>query len=391
MNNRAVRVVLIAALMIVAAVFFWPPPEPDDPTGEEATSGLSGTGDSSSAFDAAPARDERREWFPDLSDSPSTMTTGDTATGASGRFDCNVEELMREDLDEEEKNARTQLLADTLSRSANAEDQLAAAMIRPSTEVGPRIDNLRRALAADPMHPLVLWQVADDCRRGRGGEYCADPYVRANLETVLGGNGWYWVQVAAFYSEQGMYDQSLVALQTAVSAPEFHDYFIDHLMLLERAFSVDSDRSYIDRVVAAMGYTAAMPAEYLAQHCSYRPLRNSDWLAGCTMLAERYEQDGTNLLMKMIGLGLQEHLYAHSGLVSEVADARMREAELNALIDRVDADYQLVQALDPQINARYLEIWQSSGEVAAFEYAIEAVDQLLEDPDYDPCVYLPSE
>ena len=95
--------------------------------------------------------------------------------------------------------------------------------------------------------------------------------------------------------------------------------------------------------------------------------------------------------MQMIGLQLQQKFYAQSGLSVEIADARAREQELRALIDRVDADYELVQMLDPQVNARYLDVWKSSGEVAALEYAITTVDELLEDPDYDPCVYMPSE
>ena len=80
-----------------------------------------------------------------------------------------------------------------------------------------------------------------------------------------------------------------------------------------------------------------------------------------------------------------------AGDLAEIEDARVRKAELRSLLDRVDADYQLVQALDPQLNARYLDIWQSSGERAAFEYGIETVEQLVEDPDYDPCIYLPTE
>ena len=241
------------------------------------------------------------------------------------------------------------------------------------------------------MHPLVLWQVADDCRRGRGGEYCQDSYVRSNLETVLGGNGWYWVQVAAFYHEQGMFAESLEATQRAVTAPEFNDYFIDYVLLLERAFGADSDRDYLDRVVAAMGYTAALPSDFLARQCTERAESDVAWLDSCTMLAERYEQDGTNLLMHMVGLGMQENLYAQSGLAGEVRDAANRMAELRGLLDRVDADYQLVQALDPQINARYLDVWKSSGELAAFEYGLDAAEQLLEDPEYDPCIYAPSE
>ena len=109
------------------------------------------------------------------------------------------------------------------------------------------------------------------------------------------------------------------------------------------------------------------------------------------MLAERYEQDGTNLLMQMIGLGMQEQLYAQTGLGTEIVDAQIRKQELRGLLEGVDADYQLVQWLDPQVNARYLDVWKSSGEVAALEYAIATVDELLEDPDYDPCVYMPTE
>ncbi len=374
----------IAAVVIVLVTVRWPSGQTDEQTLERPTVG--GERPPSGTATAPAASNERRDWFPDLSDPQPSLTTGETTAGASGRFDCSLEDVVS-DIDDEEQDERDRLLADTLSRSANAEDLLSAAIIGADS----RIENLSRALAADPRHPLVLWQVTDDCRRGRGGEYCVDPSVRANAEAVLGSNGWYWTQVAAFYYEQGMFDESLEAIQRAVSAPEFDDYYIDYILMLERALSVDSDRPYIDRVVGAIGHFAAMPFDFLARECRLRSEMDDAWLDSCTMLAERYEQDGTNLVMQVIGLGMQEDLYARSGLVAEIRDAQLRKDELVSWLDRVDADYQLVQAVDPQLMARYLDVWATSGEVAAFEFAVSAVDELLQDPNYDPCVFLPSE
>lgn len=388
MSRRAIGAV-IAGAAIVAAAVLWSARQQSQEVPERTESNPAqsvGPDPGEPAVLAPTAPDERRDWFPDLSDPQLSLTTGETASGTSRRFDCSLEDIVS-GVDEEEQEERNRRLADTLSRSANAEDQLAAAIIG----VDRRIESLSMALTADPTHPLVLWQVTDDCRRGRGGEYCADPAVRANAEAVLGGNGWYWTQVAAFYYEQGMFDESLEAVQHAVSAPEFDDYYIDHVLLLERALGADSDRGYIDRVVGAIGYTAAMPTDFLARQCTLRSEVDAAWLDGCTMLAERYEQEGTNLLMQLVGLGMQEDLYARSGLTAEIGDAQIRKAELEAWLDRVDADYQLVQAVDPQLMARYLDVWATSGEVAAFEFTVTAVDELMQDPDYDPCVYLPSE
>ncbi len=391
MNSRAIRAVAITVLVLFFAAVFWPSWQSGPDVVEETSNEPEQTTRSGPAESSPPQRDnERQDWFPDLTESQPTGTVAGSGAGG-GRFDCSLQDFMQELEDEDVRRERDRFLADTLSRSAYAEDQLAAALIRGSAELGPRIDNLQQALAADGNHPLVLWQVADDCRRGRGGEYCSDPSVRASVEAVLGGNGWYWMQVAAFYHEQGMFDESLGAVQRAAAAPEFNDYWIEYVLLMERSFAVDSDRSYLDRVVAAMGVAAAMPADFLARECPDRAALDDRWLDSCTMIAERYEQDGTNLLMKMVGLGMQDRLYTRSGLAAEAADARTRKDELAALLPRVDADYQLVQALDPQVMSRYLDVWASSGEVAAFEYSISAVDRLLEDPDYDPCVFLPTE
>ncbi|MDJ0908701.1 MAG: hypothetical protein QNI99_05890 [Woeseiaceae bacterium] len=390
MSNRAIGLLVVAVVLAVAAVLLWPSSELSDQPQEQSTTRLGSSNATDTPTTTAPQASERRDWFPDLSDPQPSMTTGDAAAGTSGRFNCSIQDLYRE-VDEEEEEERNRLLADTLSRSAYAEDQLAAAIIGSFIGVDRRIDNLTMALAADPTHPLVLWQVAGDCRRGRGGEYCADPFVRANVESVLGSNGWYWTQVAAFYYEEGLFDESLEALQRAVSAPEFDDYYIDHVLMLERALSADSDRDYGDRVVGAFGYTAAMPTDFFTRQCTLRGAADVAWLDSCTMLAERYEQDGTNLMMQLIGLTMQEDLYASAGLTAEVRDAQLRRTELEAWLDKVDADYELVQAVDPQLLERYLDVWATSGEVAAFEFTVSAVDELLEDPDYDPCVYLPSE
>ncbi len=389
-SNRAIGGLVGGVVLAVAAVLLWPSSEPNDQPNEQSATRLGSSDVAETPATTAPEASERRDWFPDLSNPQPSMTTGDAAAGPSGRFDCSLEDFER-DIDDEEQDERNRVLADTLSQSAYAEDQLAAAIIGAFIGVDRRIENLSNALAADPRHPLVLWQVADDCRRGRGGEYCTDPYVRANVEAALGGNGWYWVQVAAFYHEQGLFDEALDATRRAVSAPDFDDYFIDNVLLLERALSADSDRNYIDRIVGGIGYTAAMPVDFFARECTQRAAQDAEWLDSCTMLAERFEQDGTNLMIQTIGLGMQEQLYAQAGLNTEIRDARIRKQELRGLLDAVDADYQLVQMLDPQVNARYIDVWKSNGEVAALEYAITTVDELLEDPDYDPCVYAPSE
>lgn len=381
--------------MIVVAAVLRPSRQSDDEQVQRAGTAPEQLSNEELAAVPPAASNQRGDWFPDLSDTQPALTTGDTASGTSSRFDCSFDDFTKDTRNEEvaeELLERNRMLADTLSRSAFAEDQLASALLRmPTDEAGVRIESLELAIAADPTHPLVLWQVADDCRRGHGGSYCSDPDVRSNVEAILGGNGWYWVQMAAFYYDQGMFDESLRATQRAVTAPEFDDYFIDYVLLLERAFGADSDRSYVDRVVAAIGTAAARPADFFSRECSERSELDDAWLDSCTMLAERYERDGTNVLMQIIGLDMQEKFYAQSGLANEVRDAASRKAELGELLDRIDADYQLVQAVDPQVNARYLDVWESSGEVAALEYTIDAVDRLLEDPDYDPCVFLPSD
>ena len=134
-----------------------------------------------------------------------------------------------------------------------------------------------------------------------------------------------------------------------------------------------------------------MPSDLLIRQCVSLAEMDDGWLDACTVLARRYEREGTSLLTQLIGLTMQEDLYALSGLTAEVRDAELRRSELESLLDRVDANYQLVQALDPQVYARYLDVWATSGERAALEFGLDATEQLLADPDYDPCVYMPSE
>ena len=84
-----------------------------------------------------------------------------------------------------------------LSRAGDAELQLVAAQIRDREETEAIQENVRAALAIDPMHKLVLWDVADRCREGRGGDYCQNASVQQNIDFVLGNNGAYWAEVAS--------------------------------------------------------------------------------------------------------------------------------------------------------------------------------------------------
>ena len=87
MSGRALQFVVVVATLVAIAVVFWPSEqqEQDEQTAREPESS---SGPASGAPTAAPAASQRRDWFPDLSDAQPALTTGDTASQDSRRFDC---------------------------------------------------------------------------------------------------------------------------------------------------------------------------------------------------------------------------------------------------------------------------------------------------------------
>ncbi|MDJ0908700.1 MAG: hypothetical protein QNI99_05885 [Woeseiaceae bacterium] len=403
MSVRAIKGAVIAAIAIVAAVLFWTTRQPEDGVGEipDATAERPTVSDPAApAASATATASERSDWFPDLSDSNGLTSPG---TGRMlDTFGCDVDRLRdRYSLlrapDGQEDNTELARLLSVLNASGDAEMLLAASRLGYLADIrrdgaaipAERARALKRALATDPLHQAVLWDASQLCGVLPSPDYCEESWFRANLETVLGGNGAYWVREAVRRYRDDNAEGALAAVRRASSAPEFDNYVIEHTRILERALSAASDMDYMDRTLTAFAMSVGLFATEnrgILTVCNNEADLNPEWRDACLELASRFLADGRTLGSREIGAQLQISLYRQSGQdeLREAAEATLASLG-DAGLDDVDDDIVSVMLTDERVLGAFLDEFEASDELAAVEWAKSEVGRLKEDPAYDPC------
>ncbi len=302
MNRRAIGVAMTVVIAIVAAVLFWTTRQQEQAVVEtaETISERPTVSEPAVPEPTAPATaTEHSEWFPDLSHSNSQSAPG--TADLRDTFGCDISRLFDDfslmSKSDEGARSRSQLLS-VLGASGDAEMLLAAWQLdymRAHLENGSAgtlgVQNLERALAVDPMHPVALWNAAMVCGWEPTLDICGSSWLNANIETVLGSNGEYWSRKAANRYGEGDSRGALDALRRAATAPEFDSLGMERTRILERGFSVAPDLDPLERTLTAFVMSLEFPAARnsgLISICSDMAEQSPEWRDACLDLASRY-------------------------------------------------------------------------------------------------------
>jgi len=198
-----------------------------------------------------------------------------------------------------------------------------------------------------------------------------------------------WMEIAMLRIAEEDPDAAIAAMRRAISAPRMDTYFIDHVLVLERALAGRSDLSYWDRVFRGMGYGVALVgSDYqITKHC-----RNVDesvgvWIELCNQLGARMFADGRIYLEQAIGRALQKIAAERSGDENWIRNAT---AEYEIFINNyrslaADRSMQALLENDEVVLRQYLENFATYGELEAQLRLHKEARRLKQDPDYDQC------
>ncbi len=403
MSRRALSAGVVAGIAIVAVLVLWTTREQGREVVDRTEAHEERPADSDSPAPAGSppvAPSAQRDWFPDLS-SPGETLDAD-AGGVRASFNCDMDRLqdpytLLSSVDSDEGKQSLNQLVSTLSASGDAEMLMAAsglehfaAMVEGET-LGPAalVPNMERALAADPMNPAVLWSAAQLCGAEPEVEICKQSWLRANFDTALGGNGEYWAREAVYRYRADDEPGALAAIRRAASSPEFDNFVVENMRILERAFSAAPNIDYRERAITAYAMASGFfPSRNpgLLRLCGTNAETDPEWWDACLDLASRYLADGRTLSSREMGARLQGRLYSISG------DDELREAasETHSWLDDADlasADDDVVSVMltDERVLRGFLDEFESSDELSALEWLTDEVARLKQDPEYDPC------
>lgn len=309
---------------------------------------------------------------------------------SSSIFDCTIADFVAEPggaETNEEFDARISYIASTLEESDDAEYLLASVLLSRSGEPFSAPERMEKTLATGRRHPLVLYTAGGMCGLNATASFCGDAGFQNSQTSLLGRNGAHWLRRASQLYERGDTLSALAAMKRVSTEPQFDFYFIDYVMLLERALATASDMDYAQRIVAAISFVAAMPSPYLKmfERCRVQAAFSDDWLNACTAAAERMTLESNTMLERMVGFGYLDKFHELAGNEEARASAERRKDELEQKFRKYIAEGDVVIYSDPGLLARYIDAFATGGEMAAMEFAVSESERLRQDPDYDPC------
>ena len=400
MSRRAIIGGAAAAIAIIAVVLFWTTAEREQEevaSAESTPEQLSLPESVEQEPSLAAASTERRDWFPDLGSTGGAVN----ADGERDSFNCDMDRLvdplpLLSSADSDDRRQSLDQLRSVLSSSGDAEMLLAAsgfdhfvAIVDGQPGMAARLPNLERALAADPMNPVVLWDVAQYCGIEPESEICGQAWLRANVDTALGGNGEYWAREAMYRYAAEDTSGALAALRRAASAPEFDDLVIARTRVLERALSAAPDIGYQERAITAYAMSSGIFASSnpgLFSACSTEAWADPVWWDACLDFASRLLADGRTLDGREMGARLQVRLYDIRGEDElRAAAEETRDWLDDADLDDAGDDVVSVVLTDERVLRGFLDEFESSSELSAAEWLYDEVARLKQDPEYDPC------
>ncbi len=400
MSGRALSAAVVAGVAVVVALVFWTTRQQESTVVESIGTQTEPSADSDPDAHATsrPATpNQHREWFPDLS---SAADAG--AGGVRDSFNCDMDQLedplrFLTGVDSYSGAQALDEFVSVLGSSGDAEMLLAASEfdhfigIVGGSGLGSaeRIPNLERALAADPTNPAILWDAAQLCGVESEIEICNQPWLRANVDTALGGNGEYWARQAVERYGAEDVQGALASIQRAVSAPEFNNFVPEHTRILERALAAASNLEYQERTLTAyvLGSEFFGPSNPgLLTACGAQAESDPLWWDACLELANRFLADGRTIRSQEIGARLQVRLFTISGDEElRMAAEETRDWLDDAGLDDVDDDVISVLLTDERALRGFLDEFESGNELSAVEWLNVEVLRLKQDPEYDPC------
>ena len=278
-----------------------------------------------------------------------------------------------------------------LEKSSHAEHVLAAAMLSQLKSVDGLLQLLEKAAKIDPNNPLIAWNQLQLCREQEGAN-CDLAKAEANARRVDSSNGAVWLQIAMLRLSEGNEDAAAEAARRAIAGPRFDSYFIDQVILIERALSTHGEGSYVDRIHAGFGFGAAMVTSYndITTHCDSVGGADATWIDLCDQLGEKMFADSTSLLDRAIGAALRRIAAVQSGNDAEIARATAREAEFREYHQQLASSREATALLtnDEAALRRFVENFSVYGEIEAQERLHADVERLKRSPDYDQCNFV---
>ena len=280
----------------------------------------------------------------------------------------------------------------SLAESTAVDDMVASALISPTRNgYESSLDNLSALSQRNPQNQLAAVELLSACSKASDHTACNDEVVNRAI-ALDGDNGAMWSVVASLRYGQADSYGAMLALERAVEASGYNDYFQRGLELVLSVLPETTDDltillsgQVINHAIMLMinNYSSMRP---LVEMCSNNVIENRRLASACIAHGSRMKVQASSLLGSGMGQALQSSTIQGLGDVAE--SQRQEEEAQRSQQELYNSDTRLALGLmdqDARLIRYYFEQVLLSGETAAIVSLADEAKRLSGQWNYDPC------
>ncbi|WP_395340014.1 hypothetical protein PN836_015855 [Ningiella sp. W23] len=261
---------------------------------------------------------------------------------------------------------------------------LSLATFERLTQSGKAFSVLKSALSTYPSDEFISYRVLLACVEFEAG---CDSALVEQASQVDTENSLHFLLRANLASKAKDEDAAEGFMQQAAQAKRYSIYWAEHIGAMERAFAqAGAGNSDSTQAVLAL-YTMAIPLPSYSNLIAYcREAEESDYsrLKICEQVASIILASKSSSIDVMIGLALRQIIAIKRNEPNALETLLAEEQDLRLFMEKS------LPALDilfrnPKRLSDWSEQMKRSGEHRTLEYALDEVNRLLSDPEFDPC------
>lgn len=242
-----------------------------------------------------------------------------------------------------------------------------------------------------PTNGFILVELITACFEDLDHESCLDQNLTTNISQQEA-NAAVWGELAMLRAQREDVFGAARALQQAILAPEFDDYFSLQISTLDSTATNDDPMAKLNTVFRSFRYTDSSIGHAIgfspSFFCANESGSNPDIAQTCLAYGKLIEDQSDTNIGEMIGLAIQEVTYEAMGDRDGVAEMRARAVaaqDSRYAITRRSSSAVGLTSYDDSLAEYWVENLINVGEMQARRLLDEEVARRLADPEYRPC------
>lgn len=278
--------------------------------------------------------------------------------------------------------------AQHLQQSNSPDKQLAYILFTSQSDEEHQLELLQSYNKKFSGNKRVLMDIVGLCSITMNHKYCDESLLKQAIE-LDGDNGALWLQIANFHAAKGNTPATLEAIEKAITATHFNEYYFDKLALFMQTSKGALDVDFSHRAITGLGYHAATSVwiSEIAKFCTEEKNYSNRHNQLCLALGKTMSTQNNSLIANAMGLNIQSQIYKKEH--NEELHLKAEKQKSTIMQKSINHDLYFQAQTLMLVDEKLFNFWLTSvieqGKAIADEMLIKEAITLSKNPYYQPC------